>query len=84
MAHAVRVRTAEGWQDIAIEGPQGPLGPVGPMGVAGPQGPAGAIELYEQPDTPPDTASEGAIWIDTDEPPLATGGGGDAFAFFNG
>jgi hypothetical protein len=43
------------------------------------------LEFYEQPDTPPADAIDGGIWVDTDEPPLAyAGGGGDAFAFFNG
>jgi hypothetical protein len=43
------------------------------------------LEFYEQPDTPPADAIDGAIWVDTDEPPLAYAGGGrDAFAFFNG
>jgi hypothetical protein len=33
---AVRVRTASGWQDIAIVGPPGPTGPTGPQGAAAP------------------------------------------------
>jgi hypothetical protein len=46
--HAVRVRTATGWQDIALVstpgsiGPQGPQGPAGPTGATGPAGATGA------------------------------------------
>jgi len=43
--YAVRVRTSEGWQDLALTGPQGPAGPEGPAstvpGPAGPEGPVG-------------------------------------------
>ena len=38
---AVRIRTASGWQDIAIVGPPGPQGAQGPQGDVGPQGVAG-------------------------------------------
>ena len=41
MNYAVRVRTSEGWQDLALTGPQGPAGPTGPAGVQGVQGPTG-------------------------------------------
>jgi hypothetical protein len=36
---AVRVKTASGWQDVAITGSQGPQGVQGSQGVQGPQGP---------------------------------------------
>jgi hypothetical protein len=39
---AIRVRTADGWQDIAIEGMMGPQGPEGPQGIQGPPG-AGTV-----------------------------------------
>ena len=61
------------------QGPQGPAGAAGAQGPAGPQGPAGADgtdgggEVYEQPDEPTG-ASEGAIWIDTDEEPVVLEG----------
>jgi hypothetical protein len=42
MANPVRVRTAAGWQDLAIVGTQGPVGPTGPQGATGPMGPSGA------------------------------------------
>lgn len=45
MANPVRVRTAAGWQDLAImgaQGAQGPAGATGPQGATGPMGPSGA------------------------------------------
>lgn len=45
---AIRVKTSDGWADLAIQGVQGdtgPAGPTGPQGATGntgPQGPAGA------------------------------------------
>lgn len=39
---AVRVRTSDGWQDVALSGPAGPTGATGPAGATGAQGPAGA------------------------------------------
>ena len=50
------------------KGDKGDVGPLGPVGPAGPIGPGGTIEVYEQP-SPPPTLNEGAIWIDSDEPP---------------
>jgi Collagen triple helix repeat (20 copies) len=50
--YAVRVRTPDGWQDLAIMGPkgdpgptgsQGPAGATGPQGSTGPQGPASTV-----------------------------------------
>jgi hypothetical protein len=47
---AIRVKTSDGWVDLALRGPQGltgpqgalgPPGPVGPQGELGPQGPPG-------------------------------------------
>lgn len=43
--HAIRVRTSEGWQDMAIQGPPGALGPAGPQGPQGIQGPAGPASI---------------------------------------
>jgi len=42
MNYAVRVRTSEGWQDLALTGPPGPEGPQGPAGATGSQGAQGA------------------------------------------
>lgn len=33
--HMIRVRTASGWQDLIVQGPQGIQGPPGPAGGAG-------------------------------------------------
>ena len=45
--YAVRVRTATGWQDIALSGPPGPIGPQGaPSTVPGPAGPVGGTQMY--------------------------------------
>jgi hypothetical protein len=41
-ARAIRIRTAEGWQDIAVQGMPGPQGPIGNVGPAGPKGDTGA------------------------------------------
>jgi hypothetical protein len=53
---AVRVRTSDGWIDVALVGPPGQ------------KGDSGAVGVYEQPNTPPIDAGLGDIWIDTDEP----------------
>jgi hypothetical protein len=58
--YAIRVKTETGWQDIAIQGATGE---------------PGAIEVFEQPDTPPADAVLGAIWIDTDAPTPVPGVG---------
>jgi hypothetical protein len=55
--YAIRVRTADGWQDIAL------VGPPGPQGV---QGNPGAVVIYEQPNAP-SSPQVGQIWIDTDD-----------------
>lgn len=68
---AIRVKTASGWQDMAIVGPQGPKGDAGD---AGDPGPGGTIEYYAQPSEPA-TDNNGAIWIDTDEAPPVFGSG---------
>lgn len=34
LPHSVRVKTSEGWQDLALTGPQGPVGPMGPSGAS--------------------------------------------------
>lgn len=34
MTHPVRVRTATGWLDLTVPGPEGPPGPAGPAGEA--------------------------------------------------
>lgn len=64
-ARAIRVRTSEGWQDIAIQGAPGALGPPGPAGADGEPGAAGPSSYWVGPDTPPSTSY---LWIDTDEP----------------
>jgi hypothetical protein len=57
-------------------GPQGPIGntgpqgAVGPIGPTGPIGPEGAVDIYEQPAQPTEPIEIGAIWIDTDAPPV--------------
>ena len=51
MAHPVRIRTSEGWQDITS--------------TIGPEGPAGAVKVYEQASAPVG-AQNGEMWIDTD------------------
>ena len=38
---AVRVKTTDGWVDLAIQGPPGPNGPQGDIGPQGPTGPQG-------------------------------------------
>lgn len=43
MSHPVRVRTATGWQDLALMGPSGPPGSAGPAGSAGPPGVPGGL-----------------------------------------
>ena len=55
--------------ETGAQGPQGIQGPQGPIGVTGPEG---GTEAYEQP-TAPATTEIGAIWIDTDDPPLTVG-----------
>jgi hypothetical protein len=40
-AHAVRIKTAEGWLDLAVEGPPGPQGDPGVPGDPGPEGDPG-------------------------------------------
>src|SRR4051812_13315848 len=58
----VRIRTADGWQDIGIQGPKGPTGVPGPTGVGG------GIQAYLQPSQPA-SVIDGVIWIDTDDAP---------------
>lgn len=53
---AVRVRTTDGWVDVALVGPPGPAGA------------DGMVDVYEQPNTPPVNAAIGSVWIDTDAP----------------
>jgi hypothetical protein len=59
---------------IAIEPPSQPNVVIEPTAIPivttaniGPRGPQGAVEIYEQPDQPPDTASDGSLWIDIDD-----------------
>lgn len=40
--YAVRVRTPDGWQDLAVQGAQGSQGPQGIQGIQGPPGPYGS------------------------------------------
>jgi hypothetical protein len=69
---AVRIRTATGWQDIAIVGPPGPQGQQGPKGDVGPAAPILAYQMPFNPDdTMPDTPL-GTLWIDSDEVPLVS------------
>lgn len=42
---AIRIRTSEGWQDMAIQGPPGALGPAGPAGPQGIQGVPGPASI---------------------------------------
>lgn len=74
-ARSIRIRTAEGWQDIAIQGAQGvagatgPTGPTGPTGATGPTGPAPPL-VTSLPGSPTDgqeiyflaDATNGTIW----------------------
>ena len=46
---AIRVKTSDGWQDIAIVGPPGPVGPVGPAGPAGAGTPVVASCIISNP-----------------------------------
>ena len=72
---AVRVRTADGWQDIALIGPPGPQGAQGAQGVkgdTGTQGPQGAPGPQGVAGTP------GEVWFTgAGAPPGATGIVGD-------
>lgn len=63
--YAVRVRTPDGWQDIAMIGPQGV------PGATGPAGPNGTAIVSEQPSAPASPVI-GQLWIDTDESPPTT------------
>lgn len=64
---AVRIKTDDGWQDIAL------VGPPGPKGDKGDAGDAGTFETYVQP-TQPASTNDGALWIDTDDaPPVYSG-----------
>ncbi len=44
-AHPVRIKTDDGWQDLALTGPQGPQGIPGPTGATGPAGAPGTPVL---------------------------------------
>jgi hypothetical protein len=44
-----------------------PLIPIVTTANIGPRGPQGAVEIYEQPDQPPDTAGDGSLWFDIDD-----------------
>lgn len=69
---AIRIRTATGWQDVAIVGPPGPQGAAGPMGPTGQPGPTLAYLMPIDPDdTMPDTPV-GTIWIDSDASPYVS------------
>ena len=63
---AIRVRTASGWQDIALTGPQGPQGPVGPTGPVGPAGPIGTMLAFRSTGAQPGSGGVmgGADFID--------------------
>ena len=54
---AVRVKTATGWQDIAIQG------------ATGEKGDPGVLAVYEQPSQPPANTPVGTVWVDTDATP---------------
>lgn len=54
--NAVRIRTASGWQDIALQGEPGPDGPTGP--------PAAVVQAAE-----PIPRNEVVLWVDTDDVP---------------
>ena len=51
MAHPIRIRTAEGWKDIAIPGPPGAQGAPGATGAQGSPGAAGAQGIPGTPGT---------------------------------
>lgn len=59
MANPVKVRTAAGWQDLALTGPQGPTGPQGATGSQGPTGASGS-------GAPP--VGSGMIWFGSSPP----------------
>jgi hypothetical protein len=66
---AVRIRTADGWQDIALTGPPGPQGDVGPEGATGPPGPEGGPPGPAGPTGPagpPGPSSKPPVYLDTD------------------
>lgn len=44
----ISIRTAEGWQQLAYQGPAGPQGVQGPTGPAGPEGPPLAYPLVNR------------------------------------
>jgi len=59
--------------DTGLTGAQGSTGPSGPTGATGPIGPIGpegAVDVYEQPVQPTEPIDVGAIWVDTDAPPV--------------
>jgi hypothetical protein len=51
-------------------GAQGPQGVKGDTGPIGPIGPEGEVDVYEQPSQPTEPIEIGALWIDTDAPPV--------------
>jgi len=55
---------------IIRAGDPGPPGPPGPTGPMGPPGSPGAVDIYEQPAQPTEPIEIGALWIDTDAPPV--------------
>jgi microcystin-dependent protein len=55
-AHPVRVRTSDGWQDMALTGPQGPPGPVG--------GIPGEVKLWPGTTLPDLTKYGKWVWAD--------------------
>ncbi len=63
--------------NIGNPGPEGPEGPEGPRGAQGSPGsdstipgPPGVVDIYQQPAQPTEPVNDGAIWIDTDAPPV--------------
>src|SRR3954447_467438 len=75
--YAIRIRTADGWQDIALVGPQGPNGDPGPTGAAGPTGATGP-GVPVGGTTGQVLAKKTAADLDTNWITAATGGGGGA------
>lgn len=53
-----------------MRGTPGPQGPQGPQGPIGPEGPDGQVDVYEQPTAPMEPVEIGALWVDTDAPPV--------------
>ena len=64
MPKAIRIRTSEGWQDVALTGPQGIQGPNGPQGIQGIQGvPNTLVGFYTTGPKAGNGGSIGGAWV---------------------